>query len=44
MILSSGEVTPFVLDVSRQGIRGHFSLTGDLGGKLTVAEDGYAAR
>ena len=44
MILSSGEVTPFVLDVSRTGVRGHFSLTGDLGGKLTVAEDGYAAR
>jgi len=44
MILSSGEITPFVLDVSRDGVRGHFSLTGDLAGKLAVAEDGYAAR
>jgi len=44
MILSSGEITPFVLDVSRQGVRGHFSLTGDLDGKLAVAEDGYASR
>jgi hypothetical protein len=33
-----------VLDVSREGVRGHFSLTGDLDGKLAVAEDGYAAR
>ena len=44
MILSSGEITPFVLDVSRDGARGHFSLTGDLDGKLAVAEEGYAAR
>jgi general secretion pathway protein H len=44
MILSSGEITPFVLDVSRTGVRGHFSLTGNLDGKLSVAEDGYASR
>ncbi len=44
MILSSGEITPFVLDVSRDGVRGHFSLTADLDGKLAVAEEGYAAR
>jgi general secretion pathway protein H len=44
MILSSGEITPFVLDVSREGVRGHFSLTSDVDGKLAVAEDGYAAR
>jgi general secretion pathway protein H len=44
MILSSGEITPFVLDVSRTGVRGHFSLTGDLNGKLAVAEEGYATR
>jgi general secretion pathway protein H len=42
MILSSGEITPFVLDVSREGVRGRFSLTGDPDGKLAVAEDGYA--
>jgi general secretion pathway protein H len=44
MILSSGEITPFALDVSREGVRGRFSLTGGLDGKLTMAEDGYAAR
>jgi general secretion pathway protein H len=44
MILSSGELTPFELDVSRAGLRGHYSLTGELDGKLTVAEDGYASR
>jgi general secretion pathway protein H len=44
MILSSGEITPFALDVSREGVRGRFSLTGGLDGKLTMAEEGYAAR
>jgi general secretion pathway protein H len=44
MILSSGELTPFVLDVSRDGVRGRFSLTGELDGKLAIAEDGYASR
>jgi len=44
MILSSGELTPFQLDVSRVNINGHYALTGELGGKLSVAEEGYAAR
>jgi general secretion pathway protein H len=44
MILSSGELTPFKLDVSRSGLPGHYSLTGELDGKLAVAEDGYASR
>jgi len=44
MILSSGEITPFVLDVSREGVRGHFSVTAELDGKIALAEDGYAAR
>jgi general secretion pathway protein H len=44
MILSSGELTPFVLDVSRNGTNGRYALTGELDGKLAVAEQGYAAR
>jgi general secretion pathway protein H len=44
MILSSGELTPFELGVSRDGANGHYALTGELDGKLVVAEEGYAAR
>jgi len=44
MILSSGELTPFDLRVSRVGTNGHYALTGELDGKLNVAEEGYAAR
>jgi general secretion pathway protein H len=44
MILSSGELTPFELDVSRNATPGHYALTGELGGKLAIAEQGYAAR
>jgi len=44
MILSSGELTPFVLDVSRDGTNGRYALTGELDGKLALAEEGYAAR
>jgi hypothetical protein len=44
MILSSGELTPFGLYVSRAGITGRYALTGELGGKVSVAEEGYAAR
>ena len=44
MILSSGEITPFVLDVSRDDVRGHFSLTDELDDKLAMAKDGYATR
>ena len=43
MILSSGELTPFELDVSRDGANGHYALTGELNGKLAVAEGGYVA-
>jgi len=44
MILSSGELTPFKLDVSRSSLPGRYSLTGELNGKLAVAENGYASR
>ena len=44
MILSSGELTPFVLDVSRDGTNGRYALTGEVNGKLAVAEEGYVAR
>jgi general secretion pathway protein H len=44
MILSSGELTPFKLDVSRSSLPGRYSLTGELDGKLAVAENGYASR
>jgi general secretion pathway protein H len=43
-ILSSGELTPFALSVSRTGMTGHYALTGEIGGKVSVAEEGYAAR
>ena len=43
MILSSGELTPFELDVSRDGANGHYALTGELDGKLAVEGKGYAA-
>jgi general secretion pathway protein H len=44
MLLSSGEVTPFEADVYRERGGGHFSLTAELNGKLSVAQDGYASR
>jgi len=44
MILSSGELTPFGLHVARVGTNGHYTLTGELDGKLNVAEEGYAVR
>ncbi|HUL83620.1 MAG TPA: type II secretion system minor pseudopilin GspH [Gammaproteobacteria bacterium] len=43
-ILSSGELTPFGLSVSRAGMTGHYALTGEIGGKVSVAEEGYASR
>lgn len=43
-ILSSGELTPFGLSVSRPGMTGRYALTGEIGGKVSVAEEGYAAR
>jgi general secretion pathway protein H len=44
MLLSSGEVTPFKLEVSREGRPGRFELTGDLDGTLKVSEVGFDGR
>jgi general secretion pathway protein H len=44
MILSSGEVTPFEAEVYRDRGRGHFTLTAELNGKLSVAQEGFDAR
>ena len=41
MLLSSGEVTPFTIEVSRDGYDGRFELTAQLDGKITVAEEDF---
>jgi hypothetical protein len=38
MLLSSGEVTPFQLEMSRDGIAGKFELEASLDGKITVSQ------
>jgi general secretion pathway protein H len=38
MLLSSGEVTPFTLEMSRAGIAGRFELTAELDGEINVAQ------
>ena len=44
MILSSGEVTPFEAEMYRDRGRGHFTLTAELNGKLSVTQEGFDAR
>lgn len=44
MVLSSGEVTPFEAEVYRDRGRGHFTLTAELNGKVSVAQEGFDAR
>jgi hypothetical protein len=44
MLLSSGEVTPFKLEISREGRGGRFELTGELDGTLKVSEEGFDGR
>lgn len=45
MILSSGEITPFELDLYRdRATGGHFTLTGELNGTLEVSKVGYDSR
>jgi general secretion pathway protein H len=45
MILSSGELTPFELDLYRdRAADAHFTLTGELDGTLEVAKVGYDSR
>jgi general secretion pathway protein H len=41
MVLSSGEVTPFTLEMQRDGIDGRFALTAELDGKLSVVQKGF---
>jgi hypothetical protein len=44
MLLSSGELTPFKLEVSREGRAGRFELTGELDGTLKISEAGFDGR
>lgn len=41
MLLSSGEVTPFTIEVARRGIEGHFELTTELDGSVNIAQQGF---
>ena len=41
MLLSSGEVTPFTIEMERAGIEGHFELTAALDGEVTVSQEGF---
>lgn len=41
MVLSSGEITPFTLEMSRENTVGRFVLTAELDGKTKLAEDGF---
>jgi general secretion pathway protein H len=41
MLLASGEVTPFTIEVAREGAAGRFELTAELDGTVTVAEEDF---
>jgi general secretion pathway protein H len=41
MLLSSGEVTPFTIELTRSGQQGRFELTAALDGTVTVAEENF---
>ena len=41
MLLSSGEVTPFTMELTRYGNEGRFELTAALDGTVTVAEENF---
>jgi general secretion pathway protein H len=41
MVLSSGEMTPFTVEMSREGAVGRFVLTAELNGNLKVSEDDF---
>jgi general secretion pathway protein H len=41
MLLASGEVTPFTLEMSREGLAGRFELAAELNGELTVTEEDF---
>jgi general secretion pathway protein H len=44
MILSSGELTPFTAEVSRDLTPGRFTLSASFDGKIEITEDGFDAR
>jgi general secretion pathway protein H len=41
MLLSSGEVTPFTIEMQRADLEGRFELTAELDGKLSVVQKEY---
>jgi general secretion pathway protein H len=41
MLLSSGEVTPFTIELTRRGNDGRFELTAELDGTVTVIEEDF---
>jgi general secretion pathway protein H len=41
MLLASGEVTPFTIEMERDGSAGRFELTAELDGKVNVVERGF---
>jgi general secretion pathway protein H len=41
MLLSSGEVTPFTIEMRREGIEGRFELTAELDGKVNVVQEDF---
>lgn len=41
MLLSSGEVTPFTIEMSRAGTTGRFKLVAELDGTTSVSEEGF---
>jgi len=41
MLLASGEVTPFSIEVSRENREGRFTLTAELDGTVTVTEEDF---
>ncbi len=41
MLLSSGEVTPFTIEMQRAGADGLFELTAELDGDVTVVEKNF---
>jgi general secretion pathway protein H len=41
MLLSSGEVTPFAIEMARAGSDGRFELTAELDGTVNVAQRGF---
>jgi general secretion pathway protein H len=41
MLLSSGEVTPFTVEMRRDGIEGRYELTAELNGDIQVKQEGF---